>query len=119
MNDFCFEQERSSWEVTLDFLRPGDSISAARLLALLEGENEYAWEEAFQTLEDRRIALRVGELPKDYGTGEGEKRLRREEMLAASDKLLQNLDEHDPLRLYLEELAQVPAAGDPQLLAQQ
>jgi len=119
MNDFCFEQERSSWEVTLDFLRSGDSISAVRFLTLLEGEDEYAWEEAFQTLEDMHIALRVEELSKDYGTSEVEKRLRREEMLAASGKLLQNLEENDPLRLYLEELAQMPAAGDPQLLAQQ
>ena len=119
MNEFCFEYEKASWELTLDMLRPGDSISSVRLLTLLEGEEEYAWEEAFQTLEDRHIALQVEGLPKDYGSAEFEKRLRREEMLVNSGKLLENLEPSDPLRLYLEELAGIPAAGDPQLLAQQ
>lgn len=119
MNEFVFEYEKSPWELALDRLRGGEEISAVRLLTLLEGEEEYAWEEAFQTLEERHIGLNPKDLPKEYGSGEGEKRLRREEMLVASGKLLENLEESDPLRLYLEELAQVPAAGDPQLLALQ
>lgn len=118
MSDFTFEYEKSAWELTLEKLRNGDAISAVRFLTLLEGEDEIAWEEAFQMLEDSRIALQVGELPKDFGTGDEEKRLRREEMLVKSGKLLENLEDGDPLKLYLEELAQVPAAGDPQLLAQ-
>jgi RNA polymerase primary sigma factor len=31
---------------------------------------------------------------------------------------MENLEENDPLRLYLEELARTPAAGDPQVLAE-
>ncbi len=118
MNEFCFEFEQAPWELVLDRLREGSSISAARLLTLLEGEDEYAWETAFQTLEDRHIALNTEELPKDYGFGDQEKRLRREEVLVQSGKLLENLEDGDPLKLYLDELAQIPAAGDPQLLAQ-
>ena len=119
MNEFTFEYERSSWELTLDTLPNGGSISAVRFLTLMEGEEEFAWEEAFQILEDRHITLLAESLPKDYGSGEGEKRLRREEMLVASGKLLENLEEGDPLKIYLEEIAGVPAAGDAQLLAEQ
>lgn len=118
MNEFCFEYEPSGWEISLSKLRHGDSISAMRFLTLMEGEEEYAWEDAFQRMEDRQIALQVDDLPRDFGSGELEKRLRREEMLVKSGKLLENLEDGDPLKLYLEELARMPAAGDPQLLAQ-
>lgn len=118
MNEFCFEYEQAPWEAALSGVRSGEKLSAVRFLTLLEGEEEYAVEEAFALLEQRHITLDVTELPKDYGTGEGEKRLRREEMLVGTGKLLENLTQDDPLRIYLEELAGIPAAGDPQLLAE-
>lgn len=118
MNDFTFEYEQSAWEIALEKLQYGGSVSAVRFLTLLEGEDELAWEEAFQTLEDRHIALQIRDLPRDFGTGEEEKRLRREDMLVHSGKLMENLEDGDPLKLYLEELASMPAAGDTQLLAQ-
>ena len=118
MSDFGFTFEQAPWELALDKLRGGDTISAARLLTLLEGEDETATEEALLTLEDKHITLDVGELPKDYGTGQTESRLRREEALVRSGKLLENLEDTDPLRLYLQEIAAVPAAGDPQMLAE-
>ena len=117
MNEFLFEYEPSSWEIALGKLHAGDCISAVRFLTLLEGEEEYAWEEALQTLEDKHIGLLADDLPSNYGSGEEEKRLRREEMLVNSGKLLENLEDGDPLKLYLEELAAIPAAGDPNLLA--
>ena len=116
MNDFAFEFERSPWEVAFTKLRRGDSISAVRLLTLLEGEEET--EEALLELEEKGVALSVAELPQSYGAGETEKRLRLEETLVKSGKLLDSLDEGDPLALYLQEIAGVPTAGDPQLLAQ-
>ena len=116
MNDLIFEFERSAWELAFDKLRRGDSISAVRLLTLLEGEEET--EDALLELEEKGITLSVAELPKYYGAGETEKRLRLEETLAKTGKLLSNLEESDPLALYLQEIAGVPAAGDPQLLAQ-
>ena len=119
MNEFSFEYEQPTWELTLEKLHYGETISAVRFLTLMEGEEEYAWEEALQVLEDKHIALLTEDLPKDYGSGEAEKRLRREEMLVNSGKLLENLEAGDPLKLYLDELAQIPAAGDPQLLAEQ
>jgi RNA polymerase primary sigma factor len=46
-------------------------------------------------------------------------RLRQEAQLVESGKLLTGLEENDPLRLYLEELAATPATGDVDLLALQ
>ena len=114
--DFTFEE--SPWVAVLDALRPGATLAASRLLGLLEGEGEDALEEAFRDLEDRNITLSVGDLPKDYGSAQLEKRLRLEEKLVKTGALPQGLEENDPLRLYLEELAATPAAGDPQLLGQ-
>lgn len=116
MMDFCFE--RTPWEITADSLRDGDTLSAVRFLTLLEGEDETAVEDALQTLLDRDITLDIRDLPKDYGAGQTEKRLRWEEAMVASGTLLRDLEQADPLRLYLEEIALVPAAGDPQLLAE-
>lgn len=118
MNDFVFEFERAPWELAFDKLHRGDAISAARFLTLLEGEEETAVEDALMELEQKGVTLRISDLPKNYGAGETEKRLRLEETLAKTGKLLQNLEENDPLALYLREISGVPAAGDSQLLAQ-
>lgn len=118
MNDFVFEFERAPWELAFDKLHRGDAISAARFLTLLEGEEETAVEDALMELEQKGVTLRISDLPKNYGAGETEKRLRLEETLAKTGKLLQNLEENDPLALYLREISGVPAVGDPQLLAQ-
>lgn len=117
MNDFSFE--RPAWELVTDRLQPGDSLSAARFLTLLEGEDEAEVEAALLCLEQKRITLSIEALPKDYGTGQTEARLRREEMLVNSGELLEDLEETDPLRLYLEEIAGVPSAGDPALLVRE
>ena len=118
MNDFVFDCERAPWELAGDKLHRGDAISAARFLTLLEGEEETAVEDALMELEQKGVTLRISDLPKNYGAGETEKRLRLEETLAKTGKLLQNLEENDPLALYLREISGVPAAGDSQLLAQ-
>lgn len=117
MNDW-FSFGQSPWELALGKLRAGETIPAVRLLALLEGEEEEAVEEAFEILEAQKVTLDIGQLPQDFGTGETEKRLRLEQKLAASGELLTGFPEGDPLRLCLEELAAVPVCGDPVLLAQ-
>lgn len=110
--------EESPWGGFLDTLRSGSTLSASRLLALTEGEGEEALEDAFRELEDRQITLSVDDLPADYGSGSLEQRLRLEEKLVKTGRVLENLEENDPLGLYLRELAGTPAAGDPQLLAE-
>ena len=114
--DFTFEEP--NWETALSEINPGESISAVRFLTLMEGEDEEAFEEALQLLNDRHILPVLEDLPAPAGDGEAAVRLRREQQLVAEGTLLQGLEENDPLRLYLEELAAVPACGDVQLLAE-
>ena len=117
MMDFTFEE--SAWEESLSVLRKGSSLSAAQFLALMESESEEAVEDALQWLEDMDILLDISDLPAITGSGETALRLRREKQLVTEGKLPQGLDENDPLRLYLDELAATPANGDVRLLAEQ
>ena len=117
MNDLDFTFEESPWELTLDNLRRGDKLSAARFLTLMEGEDETAVEDALLDLEMGGVMLDISDLPKAAGTGEAALRLRREEQLAKQEQFHTQLDETDPLRLYLEELALIPACGDEAVLA--
>ena len=96
----------------------GGFISAARFLTVMEEKNEDAVEDALLELENSGIVLDISDLPKVTGTGEAALRLRREAELVKNNTLMTALDENDPLRLYLEELASIPACGDAQLLAE-
>ena len=116
MMEFTFEE--SAWETVLNALRPGSTLSAARFLALMEQESEQAVEDALQMLEEKDILLDIADLPKLTGSGETAVRLRREAQLVKENKLPGALEENDPLRLYLEEIAGIPAFGDPQILAE-
>lgn len=116
MNEIVFDSP--AWMPALETIENGGSISAVRFLTLVEGEDEVAFEDALLYLEQRDILLDVSDLPKLGAVGEAAVRLRREEKLAQSGDLLQSLEETDPLRLYLEELAQTPVCGDMELLSQ-
>lgn len=117
MNQWDFSFERSAWEVVIGDMPVGSSFSASRFLALMESEPEEALEEAFERLAERDVLLEITDLPISYGTGETALRLRREAQLVEENRLPGGLDENDPLRLYLEELAIIPTCGDPELLA--
>lgn len=95
-----------------------DTISAARLLALTDGVSDDRMEELFDLMRDLNTLIDVSDLPKG-GFGEAARRLREEEQLVKSGSLLTGLEENDPLRLYLEELAAIPVAGDIDVLAQE
>lgn len=116
MNELDFSFEAAPWEEYLDSVT--DTASAMTLLTLLEGEEESTFEEVLQVLEDRCVALDISELPKPAGTGEAAARLRQEEQLVKKGLKPSDLEETDPLRLYLEEVALTPAYGDEQLLAE-
>ena len=115
MIDFTFE--KAPWEEALEQLSAGDSVSGLEFLTMLEGETEETVEEALLQLELRGIRLDISDLPKPGYTGEAAARLRLEEKLAVSGKF-EELEENDPLRLYLEEVAALPCAGDPQFMAE-
>ena len=115
MNDFTFEA--TPWELALEEMHMGDTLSAARFLTLLEGESEETVEEAFEDLADAHVTLDVAELPKTLGAGETAVRLRREAELVKTGLDPAVLEPGDPLRLYLEEVAATPVCGDELLLA--
>ena len=117
MNDLPITFEQSDWEVTFDALAPHSRISASRFLALLEGEDESAASDALLDLDEKQITLDISDLPKLPIDGESGVRLRFEEKLATGDNWIGQLDENDVLRICLEEIAAIPAAGDPNVLA--
>ncbi len=113
--DFTFED--TPWQLFSRRLKQGDTVSALRLLTLLEEEDEDGVEEAFATLQEMDILLDISDLPAQQPSGELGKRLDWEKKLCEKGELLTGLEENDPLRLYLEELAATPACGDARLLS--
>ena len=118
MNDLEFSFGPSPWETWLRTKQMGDTVSAAQLLTLLEEENEQAAEDALQELEMACMKLNISDLPKNSGSGETAVRLRQETQLVQQGLNPGVLEENDPLRLYLEEVAAMPAFGDEVLLAE-
>ena len=116
MIEFTFE--KAPWEVALEQLKPGDSLPSLRFLALMEEETEEVVEEVLLQLELRSIRLDISDLPKAGHAGEAALRLQMEDRLPKEGDIRHLLEENDPLRLYLEEVAATPAAGDPQLMAE-
>ena len=117
MMEFTFEA--APWEQALDALQPGDTMNAFTLLSLLEEEDEDSVLDMLDALEQKNVALSISDLPNLPTGGNMALRLREEAQLVESGKLMAGLEENDPLRLYLEELAATPAAGDMELLARQ
>lgn len=117
MNNLEFSFDAAPWELLLEGAE--DTVSALGLLNALEGASEDEYAQAMELLEDRGIIPDISDLPKPSATGEAALRLRQEEQLVANGLHPQALEEGDPLRLYLEEVAMNPAFGDEQLLAEE
>ena len=117
MNELEFDFEISPWQEWLRTKQMGDPVSAAQLLTLLEAESEETVEDALQELEMACMVLDLSELPKNVVSGEAAVRLRREIQLVKKGLNPKDLEENDPLRVYLEEVAVTPAFGDENLLA--
>ena len=116
MDDMTFEL--TPWESYLEDLYDS-SISAAQLLTLFEGEDDDALEDAFLDLIEASVAIDLSDLPRAGASGEAARRLREEEQLSRKGDLLTGLEENDPLRLYLQELAAIPVQGDLRLLSEE
>lgn len=114
--DITFED--SLWRQELEALPHGGTINGVQLLALMEQEDEDALFEAFEILEDKGITLDISQLPVSAAEGEAAVRLHREQQLVQQGTLLESLEQTDPLRIYLQELAGIPVAGDLDVLAQ-
>lgn len=116
MMEFTFE--KSPWEQMLDALRPGDRVSGLECLKRIEAFSQEEAEDALLALEEQGVGLDISDLPPYGNDGEAALRLKLEQKLAKSGNISADLEENDPLRLYLEELAEMPAAGDENLLAE-
>lgn len=124
MNEFTFDPMYSPWELALGQLRSGDSLNARRFLALVEASEDLSAEDAAMELEQRGVILDVSDLPWIAGNPDTQARLDLEKKLLEQGTLMENLEAHDPLRLFLEEtdsleqledgsdLAMAVAAGD-------
>lgn len=117
MNELDFSFENSPWELFLSGKREGDRISAAHFLTLLEQETEDAVEDAFAALDDRKLMLDVSDLPVKQYTGQAALRLRQEAEIAEKAMDVSGLNPTDPLRLYLEEIREMPRQTDEKALA--
>lgn len=118
MMELEYEFAPDAWDELLASFEPGAQLDAVRALAVLEAEDEDRLQQALEELEQRRITLNIDALEKLPASGELAVRLRQEQELVQRGALLKELDQTDPLRLYLEELAAIPATGDIHLLAQ-
>jgi len=117
MNSLDFSFEPSPWEAWLRTKQMGDSVSAAELLTLLEEEPQQAAEDALQEMEMACMTLDISGLSRNVAAGEAAVRLKQEMQLAAGGLDPRKLEENDPLRVYLEEVAHTPAFGDEAVLA--
>ena len=108
---------RMPWEEELEKLAPGSTVSALTVLTLLEQESEQTVQEALELLDEKSVTLDIQQLTAPAG-GAAALRLKQEASFRTQGLDLKLLDPNDPLRLYIEELAATPAAGDPQLLAE-
>lgn len=97
-------------------LKPGQKLTATAILTALDEDGDT---DSFSETDFLVVPLDISDLPKAMLTGELGTRLRLEQQLARDGMLLTGLEANDPLRLYLEEIAAIPACGDIQLLGKQ
>lgn len=91
---------------------PHKPVSASFLLTVLDNESEETVLEALEKLDALGVTVVLDLIPDTCADSATLVRLRREAELVRKGTLLSSLEENDPLRLYLEELAQLPAWGD-------
>ena len=117
MNDFVFEQ--APWEAYLRSCKNGRVISGWNLISMLEDEEDDAVEDAFSILTVKKLQLDLSGLPQMSAGSNTAQRLQQEREYVTGGLKTALMEETDPLRLYLEEIAAAPACGDEKLLAEQ
>lgn len=117
MNDFVFDRGFSPWDMALSKMKPGETLSARRFLALMEQDQTVEPEGAAMELEEKGIALDVSDLPHFAASGSTDARLALESRLYRQGGLIQGLEENDPLRLSLLQIQSIRAIGNEDQLA--
>ena len=119
MNHLEFSFGEAVWEQAIAGIAPGGEMDGVQFLAMMEPESEENMEAALSMLDERDILLTVDALGDFAASADSAVRMRLEKELVKQGNLPQGLTENDPLRLYLEEIAALPACGDAQILAEQ
>ncbi len=119
MTHLEFAFDASSWKQAIGEIAPGGALDGMQFLTMMEPESEEDVEAALALLDDRDILLNIDNLSPFAASTDAAVRLRLEKDLVVKNALPQGLEENDPLRLYLEELATLPACGDAQRLAEE
>lgn len=107
----------SAAEQLLSSLKAGQSLPAVQVLTALDSENEEAMADLLEQLRQLDITPDIDTIPPLTADNEQAVRLRREEQLVKQNALMQQLEKSDPLYLYLDEVAAIPACSDEDLLA--
>ena len=119
MKDLEFTFETAPWERAIEEMASGGQLDGVQFLAMMEPENDSELESALELLEEKDILLTTDGLELSSSYANTATRLRYERDLVQRDALPQELEENDPLRIYLEEVAQLPAYENPELLVKE
>ena len=119
MLDLDISFEPTPWETYLQTKQAGDSIRALDLLAMLEDQDEQAVEDALSQLEVGCFHLDLTGMDRHCVSGQAALRLKQELELAGKENLgYETLEVTDPLRLFIEEVRNLPVYGEEQSLAE-
>ena len=119
MNHLEFAFEESPWEQALAKIAPGGMLDGVQFLAMMEPESEENLEYALKLLDEKDVLLTTDGLELSSSYADTAARLRYEKDLVRRNALPKELEENDPLRLYLEELESLPVCENPELLVKE
>ena len=119
MNELEITFSHTSWEQILDQLAPGSQLDAIQFLTLMEQECEEDLEDALARLDEKDILLNVDNIGVFAASADSALRMKLEKELVEKNNLPGGLEENDPLRMYLEEIASLPTCADPERLAKE
>lgn len=114
MMDLDISFEESPWQQMLDRLGRGDTLSALSFLPLVSDLEEDDVQEALDALLEKGVSLSLEGLPESFGSGTQTPRLQLEHKLSREGKLMEGLQEGDPLGVYLEEVQNAQKLPDAQ-----
>lgn len=112
-----FTFEKSPEEQLQEAIASRGGISALECLEMIEDLSEEEAAEALQALAENGDKIDVSHIPQYERDENTARRLKLEDKLAKSGDLMTGLEENDPLRLFLEEVAAMPPADEKALLA--
>ncbi len=110
MMEFQFEER--PWETYLRSCKAGTALSAWNFISMLEAEDDEAVDEAFDILTERHLLLDLSTLPTEESGSKMAQRLKQEAEYAGKGLQTSDMDEGDPLRLYLEEVNKTDSEGN-------